>query len=72
MARPTNESKKQENYLKEQFQMMESEINQLETICKTNNIAQKEDFVGTIGLLIGKLSVRYINIVTELKIYEDE
>lgn len=72
MARPTNESKKQGNYLKEQFQMMEKEINQLEAICKSPNVTQKDDFVGTIGLLIGKLSVRYINIVNELKIYDEE
>ena len=50
---------------------MEDEINQLEGICKSPNITQKEDLIGTIGLLVGKISVRYINIVNELKIYED-
>lgn len=72
MARPTNQSKEQSNYLKEQFQLMEKEINELEAICKQPNISQKEDFIGTIGLLVGKLGVRYINVVSELGIYDEK
>lgn len=71
MARPTNDSKRQGNYLKEQFQLMEKELNELEAICKSPNTDQKEDFVGTIGLLVGKLGVRYINVVNELGIFDD-
>lgn len=71
-GRPSAEMVRKQNYLKEQFQHMEREINQLEEICKAPNIAQKDEFVGTIGLLVGKLGVRYINIVSELEIFKDD
>lgn len=51
---------------------MEKELNELEAICKSPNVTQKEDFIGTIGLLVGKLGVRYINVVNELGIFDDE
>jgi hypothetical protein len=44
----------------------------LEAICKSPNVTQKEDYIGTIGLLVGKLGVRYINVVNELGIFENE
>jgi hypothetical protein len=68
MARPTKASQEQGNYLKEQLQLMEKYLNELEAICKSPNITQKEDFIGTIGLLVGKLGVRFINVVGELGI----
>lgn len=71
-GRPSNDAVRKMNYLKEQFQHMEREINELENICKTPNVTQKDEFVGTIGLLVGKLGVRYINIVTELEIFKDD
>lgn len=72
MGRPTNASKTQENYLKEQFQQMAQVLNKLEDVCKKTSIEQKEDFTGTIGLLVGKCMVRFDNITSELKIFEDE
>jgi len=71
MPRPTNASREQGAYLKEQFQIMEKELNELESICRSPNVTQKEDYVGTIGILVGKLMVRYINIVSELKVFEE-
>ena len=71
MGRPTNQSKETTNYLKEQCQLMESALNQRESICKQPNITQKEDLIGTIGLLVGKLSVRFMNIENELNLFDD-
>lgn len=70
-GRPTNASKQSKNYLREQCQLVESCLNQLEEICKTPNITQKEDYVGSIGLLIGKLCVRFTNIENELGIFDE-
>lgn len=72
MGRPTNESKKKGNYLKEQCQAMENYLNELEEVCKSSNSAIKEDLIATIALLIGKLSIRFTNIESELQLYEDE
>ena len=71
MARPTLASKQSTNYLKEQCQLMETALNQLESICKQPNITQKEDLIGTIGLLVGKLTVRFLNIENELNLFDD-
>lgn len=68
IARPTNASKIQGNYLKEQIQAISNCLNELETICKTTNIEQKEDLTGTIGLLVGKTMVRFSNLVEELNV----
>ena len=58
----------QGNYLKEQVQAISNCLNELETICKTTNIEQKEDLTGTIGLLVGKTMVRFSNLVEELNV----
>lgn len=71
MGRPSNAQKELTNYLKEQCQMMEQALNQLEDICRSPNLAQQQDFIGTIGLLIGKLSVRFTNIEGELGIFDN-
>ena len=71
MGRPTNQSKETTNYLKEQCQLMESALNQLESICKQFNIFYYFYLIVTIGLLVGKLSVRFMNIENELNLFDD-
>lgn len=70
-GRPTNASKADKLYLKSECQLIESYLNQLESICKSPNITQKEDMVGTIGLLVGKITVRFNNIETKLNLFDD-
>lgn len=72
MARPTNASKAQGNYLKEQCQQVSACLNQLEEICKNSNSVAKDEFLGSIGLMVGKIMVRFDNIASELKIFDDE
>jgi len=72
MARPTNASKSQGLYLKEQFQQIGSCLNQLEEVCRNPNTVAKDDFLGTIGLLVGKTMVRFDNLASELHIFDDE
>jgi hypothetical protein len=71
MARATREEMDRQAYLKEQFQLMDASINQLEAICKQPNVEQKEDRTGEIGLLVGKLQVRILNIENFLGIYDE-
>jgi hypothetical protein len=68
MARPTNASKEGDLKLKEECQQIEKILNALEQICKTSSIEQKEDLSSTIGYYIGKLSVRYQNLVSMLNV----
>lgn len=70
-GRPTNASKADKLYLKNECQLVEACLNQLESICKSPNITQKEDMVGTIGLLVGKIMVRFQNIEARLKLFDD-
>lgn len=72
MARPTNASKEGNLKLKEECQQIEAILNKLEDICKKSSIEQKEDLSATIGLYVGKLSIRYQNLVSQLDIeWED-
>lgn len=71
-GRPSNASKMQNNYLREECQLIENYLNELETICKTSNIAQKEDYVGSIGLLVGKTMAHFQNIERELNLFKDD
>lgn len=71
-GRPTNESKSEKMYLKEQFQAINQNLNALEEICKSPNIVQKEDMVGSIGLQVGKLLVRITNIEERLRLFDDD
>lgn len=71
MARPTNASKEGDLRLKEECQQIEAILNELEKICKTSSIEQKEDLASTIGYYIGKLTVRYQNLVGQLGIYNE-
>jgi hypothetical protein len=70
-GRPTNASKETDNYLREECQMIESYLNELEEICKKPNLEQKEDMIGTIGLLIGKISIRFVNIEKKLELFDE-
>lgn len=71
-GRPTNASKELSNWLRGECQLIESCLNQLEDICKRPNIEQKEDMIGSIGLLVGKVMVRFQNIERELQLFDDE
>lgn len=71
MARPTREETEKTVYLKEQFASIDKSINQLESICKQSNVEQKEDRTGEIGLLVGKIQIRILNIESYLGIYDE-
>ena len=71
-GRPTNASKELGNYLKGECQLIENCLNQLEEICKKPNIEQKEDMIGSIGLLVGKVMVRFTNIERELQLFDND
>lgn len=71
MARPTNASKEGNLKLKEECQQIEVILNELEKICKKSSIEQKEDLSSTIGYYVGKLTVRYQNLVSQLGIYNE-
>lgn len=70
-GRPTNASKEKGNYLKEQCQQVENCLNQLEEICKNPNATIKEEYVGILSLLIGKIMVRFSNIEEELGLFDN-
>jgi hypothetical protein len=57
--------------LKEQCQMMETYLNNLEEVCRSPNIEQKEDLVGTVGLYVGKAMLCFLNIEQITGVYED-
>jgi hypothetical protein len=71
-GRPTNASKEISNYLRGECQLIENCLNQLEEICKKPNIEQKEDMIGSIGLLVGKVMIRFQNIERELNLFDDD
>jgi len=47
-------------------------LNQLEEVCRNPNTVAKDDFLGTIGLLVGKTMVRFDNLASELHIFDNE
>ncbi len=71
IGRPSNSEKAEKMYLREQFQAMNACLNSLEQICKSPNLTQKEDLIGTIGLQVGKLQIRADNIEQKLGIFDD-
>lgn len=71
-GRPSNESRANKLSLKEECQLIEGDLNELESICRSPNITQKEDLVGTVGYLVGKISVRFIEIERRLDLFNDD
>ena len=62
MARPTTEEMEKLNYLKEQCRQIEQYLNQLEIICSSSVADQKEELIGQIGLYVGKIGIRFLNV----------
>ena len=72
MARPSNESKAGEIKIKEECDQIGAILNKLEGICGNPGDVQKLELSGTIGLLVGKLMVRYNNLVSLIGVYDKE
>lgn len=72
MARRTNEEIAHDKKLKEQCQMLETYFNTLEEICKSTNVEQKEDLVGTIGLNVGKAMMVFMNIEELTGVFDED
>lgn len=72
MARPTNEVTQKQEYLKEQCRQVYNCLNNLEELCSASVVEQKEELIGKIGLYVGKLGVRFQNIVERMEISFEE
>lgn len=69
-GRPPKVDVEKDLYLKGEAQQIESCLNKLEELCKKPNMEKKDEFMGLIGLLVGKTMVHFTNIEREINIYQ--